>query len=152
MLLHGGETALVVALGGDRKARVVAHTLHFHGHSIFDVHQMTDEQFLAVPGIGDTSLARIRAAIPGPDLAAPGPIGAALAALEALARKIPTIITEAMDQDRYTLAPPAADLRSRLTDAVRSTLHQDLPGDMAEHVTEAVLTALQDGSTSEEAS
>ncbi|WP_405699061.1 DUF6085 family protein [Streptomyces sp. NBC_01383] len=67
MLLCGGETALVQALGGDRKARVVAHTLHFHGCSIFDVRRMTDEQFFAVPGIAETSLARIRAAFPAPE-------------------------------------------------------------------------------------
>ncbi|WP_405510572.1 hypothetical protein OG323_05955 [Streptomyces cyaneofuscatus] len=66
MLLHGGDTALVLALGGDRKARVVAHTLHFHGCSIFDVRRMTDEEFRAVPGIGDTSLAAIRRAFPKP--------------------------------------------------------------------------------------
>ncbi|MFI1525530.1 hypothetical protein [Streptomyces griseus] len=64
MLLHGGETALVEALGGGRKARVIAHTLHFHGCSVFDVRRMTDEEFLAVPGIGDTSLATIRRAFP----------------------------------------------------------------------------------------
>ncbi|MET9445330.1 hypothetical protein [Streptomyces sp. NPDC006610] len=66
-LLHGGEAALAQVLGNNRPAQVVAHTLHFHGHSLADVRRMTDEQLLAVPGIGETSLARIRAAIPAPE-------------------------------------------------------------------------------------
>ena len=68
-LLHGGEAALTQLLGNNRAAGVVAHTLHFHGHSLADVRRMTDDQLLAVPGIGQTSLARIRAAFPAPELA-----------------------------------------------------------------------------------
>ncbi|MBH0242442.1 hypothetical protein I3W98_05990 [Streptomyces cavourensis] len=63
-LLHGGEEALAQALGGDRTARVIAYNLHCHGHSLADVRRMTDEEFRAVPGIGDTSLATIRQAFP----------------------------------------------------------------------------------------
>ncbi|MGQ4733312.1 hypothetical protein ACUN3E_37355 [Streptomyces sp. Ju416(a)] len=63
-LLHGGEAALAQALGGDRTARVIAHTLTIHGRSLADVRRMTDEEFRAVPGIGDTSLATIRQAFP----------------------------------------------------------------------------------------
>ncbi|HEX5565875.1 MAG TPA: DUF6085 family protein, partial [Streptomyces sp.] len=78
-LLHGGEAALTQLLGGNRLASVVAHTLHFHGHSLADVRRMTDAQLLAVPGIGETSFARIRAAIPAPE---PVPDGVALDALQ----------------------------------------------------------------------
>ncbi|MFE7485446.1 hypothetical protein [Streptomyces sp. NPDC057552] len=63
-LLHGGEAALVQALGGDRTGRLIAYNLHCHGHSLADVRRMTDEEFRAVPGIGDTSLATIRRAFP----------------------------------------------------------------------------------------
>ncbi|MFI7329377.1 hypothetical protein ACIBQ3_32660 [Streptomyces rubiginosohelvolus] len=63
-LLHGGEAALVQALGGDRTARLIAYNLHCHGHSLADVRRMTDDEFRAVPGIGDTSLATIRRAFP----------------------------------------------------------------------------------------
>ncbi|MFE7233890.1 hypothetical protein ACFVAF_25135 [Streptomyces sp. NPDC057596] len=66
-LLQGGEAALAQLLGGNRPASVVAHTLTAHGHSLADVRRMTDEQLLAVPGIGEPSLARIRAAIPAPE-------------------------------------------------------------------------------------
>lgn len=64
-LLHGGEAALVQALGGDRTARLIAYNLHCHGHSLADVRRMTDDEFRAVPGIGDTTLATIRQAFPG---------------------------------------------------------------------------------------
>jgi len=63
-LLHGGEAALVQALGGGRTAHVIAHTLTAHGYSLSDVRRMTDEEFRAVPGVGDTSLATIRRAFP----------------------------------------------------------------------------------------
>ncbi|MDP9953181.1 MULTISPECIES: DUF6085 family protein [Streptomyces] len=63
-LLHGGEEALVQALGGGRTAHIIAHTLTVHGHSLADVRRMSDEEFRAVPGIGDTSLATIRRAFP----------------------------------------------------------------------------------------
>jgi hypothetical protein len=108
MLLSGGETALVQALGGDRKARVVAHTLHFHGCSIFDVRRMTDEQFLAVPGIGAESLARIRRAFP------PQPLGRsrdartrAGEALVALGHRIPETFAKGLTRDDYNLAKVA---------------------------------------------
>ncbi|MFJ6363414.1 hypothetical protein ACIQIE_19820 [Streptomyces globisporus] len=65
-MLHGGEEALVHALGGGRTAHVIAHNLTVHGHSLGDVRRMTDEEFRAVPGIGDTSLATIRRAFPTP--------------------------------------------------------------------------------------
>ncbi|WP_103512878.1 hypothetical protein [Streptomyces sp. SM13] len=65
-LLHGGEEALAQALGGDRTARVIAYNLHCHGYSLADVRRMSDEEFRAVPGIGDTTLATIRRAFPEP--------------------------------------------------------------------------------------
>ncbi|MEV5619370.1 hypothetical protein [Streptomyces bacillaris] len=61
-MLHGGEEALVHALGGGRTANVIAHNLTAHGHSLADVRRMTDDELRAVPGIGDTSLATIRRA------------------------------------------------------------------------------------------
>lgn len=70
-LLHGeSEGALAAFLGGGRPAQVVARTLHSRGHALDDVRHMTDEQFLAVPGIGETSLAIIRAAVPTPTASA----------------------------------------------------------------------------------
>ncbi|MEU3432392.1 hypothetical protein [Streptomyces sp. NPDC006863] len=63
-LLHSGEEALAQALGGDRTARIIAYNLHCHGHTLADVRRMTDDEFRAVPGIGDTSLATIRRAFP----------------------------------------------------------------------------------------
>ncbi|MFJ6566658.1 hypothetical protein ACIQNU_04510 [Streptomyces sp. NPDC091292] len=83
-LLRGGETALVQALGGGRKAIVIAHTLHFHGHSLADVRRLTDEELLAVPGIGDTSLGRNRRAFPAP---APGRDRVALDTLQLIFRR-----------------------------------------------------------------
>lgn len=99
MLLHGGETALVQALGGGRKARVIAYTLHFHGCSVFDVRRMTDEEFRAVPGIGDTSLATIRQAFP---TQAPS---RARDVLASLGRRIPETLAKGIGRDEYALAP-----------------------------------------------
>ncbi|MER5694903.1 DUF6085 family protein [Streptomyces mirabilis] len=66
-LLHGdAQDQLARALGRERAARVIAHTLHAHGHTLAAVQSMTDEQLLAVPGIQETSLALIRARIPAP--------------------------------------------------------------------------------------
>ncbi|MFJ3089013.1 hypothetical protein [Streptomyces sp. NPDC086838] len=110
MLLHGGETALVQALGGDRKARVIAHTLHFHGYSIFDVRRMTDEEFLAVPGVGETSLARIRHAFPAPPPEEPQrPPARAGDVLFDLARRIHETLAKGIDRDGYALAPSASE-------------------------------------------
>ncbi|MYX67345.1 hypothetical protein K388_05598 [Streptomyces sp. KhCrAH-43] len=66
-LLHGKESdfALSQTLGG-RPMRLVALVLHAYGCSIDDVRRMTDEEFLAVPGIGREGLARIRCAFPAP--------------------------------------------------------------------------------------
>jgi hypothetical protein len=67
------EQNLVHALGGDRTAQTIAHTLTVHGHTLNAVRTMTYAELLAVPGIGGTSLARIRAAldgVPEPDAAA----------------------------------------------------------------------------------
>ncbi|MFI5739204.1 DUF6085 family protein [Streptomyces anulatus] len=106
MLLHGGETALVQALGGDRKARVIAHTLHFHGCSVFDVRRMTDEEFRAVPGIGDTSLATIRRAFPESKPTEPQqPPSRAGDVLAALGRRIPETLAKGISRDDYALAP-----------------------------------------------
>jgi hypothetical protein len=67
------EQNLVHALGGDRTAQTIAHTLTVHGHTLNAVRTMTYAELLAVPGIGGPSLARIRAAldgVPEPDAAA----------------------------------------------------------------------------------
>ncbi|MGQ4353145.1 hypothetical protein [Streptomyces drozdowiczii] len=114
MLLHGGETALVHALGGDRKARVIAHTLHFHGCSIFDVRRMTDEEFLAVPGVGETSLARIRHAFPAPPPKEPQRSPARAGdVLATLGRRIHETLAKGIDRDGYALAPSASAPRLR---------------------------------------
>ncbi|WP_405461708.1 hypothetical protein OG786_29560 [Streptomyces sp. NBC_00101] len=110
MLLSGGDTALVQALGGDRKARVVAHALHFHGHSIFDVHHMTDEEFLAVPGIGETSLARIRRAFPARPAGKPQQSpGRAADVLAALGNRASEALAKGLSRDDYALAPAATE-------------------------------------------
>ncbi|MGW2170378.1 hypothetical protein ACWC1C_07580 [Streptomyces sp. NPDC001705] len=54
---------LAAALGGDRTASVIAHTLHLYGRTLADVQAMTDEELLAIPGLGATSLATIRLTI-----------------------------------------------------------------------------------------
>ncbi|WP_411096001.1 hypothetical protein [Streptomyces sp. 020-2-3H-GM] len=102
-LLHGGESALVQALGGGRTAHVIAHTLTVHGHSLADVRRMSDEEFRAVPGIGDTSLATIRRAFPGQP---PRRAGDALATL---ARRVSETLTKGLDRDNYALAPSASE-------------------------------------------
>lgn len=56
---------LAALLGGDRGARVIAYTLGSHGYSTAAVQGMSDAQLLAIPGIGETSLARIRRHVPG---------------------------------------------------------------------------------------
>ncbi|MEW1630859.1 hypothetical protein AB0387_26295 [Streptomyces sp. NPDC089173] len=98
-LLHGGEEALVQALGGGRTAHVIAHNLTAHGHSLADVRRMTDEEFRAVPGIGDTSLATIRRAFPEQSPRRAGDI------LAALGRRIPETLAKGIDRDDYALAP-----------------------------------------------
>lgn len=98
-MLRGGETALIQALGRDRTARVVAHTLTAHGLTLADVRRMTDEEFRAVPGIGDTSLATIRQVFPTQP---PNRAGDALAAL---GRQIPETLAKGISRDDYALAP-----------------------------------------------
>ena len=66
VLYGGNEAALTRVFGGDRTASVIAHTLNAHGHSIARVRYMTDAELLAVPGLGETSLATIRNAFPNP--------------------------------------------------------------------------------------
>ncbi|MDX3183476.1 DUF6085 family protein [Streptomyces sp. ME02-7008A-1] len=98
-LLRGGEEALVQALGGDRTARLIAYNLHCHGHSLADVRRMTDEEFRAVPGIGDTSLATIRRAFPAQSPSRAGDI------LAALGRRVSETLAKGLDRDNYALAP-----------------------------------------------
>ncbi|MFJ6487127.1 hypothetical protein [Streptomyces californicus] len=98
-LLHGGEEALVHALGGDRTARVIAYNLHCHGHSLADVRRMSDEEFRAVPGIGDTSLATIRRAFPEQPPSRAGDV------LTALGRRVPETLAKGISRDDYALAP-----------------------------------------------
>jgi hypothetical protein len=85
------EQNLVHALGGDRTAQTIAHTLTVHGHTLNAVRTMTYAELLAVPGIGGTSLARIRAAldgVPEPDAAAATRPGeAAIARVRVLHRR-----------------------------------------------------------------
>jgi hypothetical protein len=59
------EQDLARALGGDRTAEIIAHTLTTHGHTLNAVRTMTYAELLAIPGIGGPSLARIRAALDG---------------------------------------------------------------------------------------
>ncbi|WP_445023572.1 hypothetical protein [[Kitasatospora] papulosa] len=97
-------------MGGGRTARVIAHTLTFHGHSLADVRRMTDEEFRAVPGIGDTSLARIRCAFTAPPSTEPErPASGAGDILGALGPQIPETLTKGLDRDSYALAPAPAD-------------------------------------------
>jgi hypothetical protein len=65
-LLHGKESvhALAQLLGGDGPAHGMALCLSAHKRSAADVRQMADEELLAVPGLNEASLARIRAALP----------------------------------------------------------------------------------------
>ncbi|WP_145503124.1 hypothetical protein [Streptomyces sp. CFMR 7] len=65
-MLRGGEEALAQALGGDRTAHIIGHNLNSHGCTLAHVRRMTDKEFLGVPGIGHTSLRRIRRAFPVP--------------------------------------------------------------------------------------
>jgi hypothetical protein len=85
------EQDLTRALGGDRTAEIIAHTLTVHGHTLNAVRTMTYAELLAVPGIGGTSLARIRAAldgVPEPDAAAATRPGeAAIARVRVLHRR-----------------------------------------------------------------
>ncbi|MFI7890860.1 DUF6085 family protein [Streptomyces sp. CACIS-1.16CA] len=98
-LLHGGEEALVQALGGDRTARIIAYNLHCHGHSLANVRRMTDEEFRAVPGIGDTTLATIRRAFPAQPPSHPRDV------LASLGRRIPETLAKGASRDDYALAP-----------------------------------------------
>jgi hypothetical protein len=58
--------ALVAALGSDGIAEVIAAALTVHGHDLAAVRLMTDAALLAVAGIDDTYLARIRQHFPAP--------------------------------------------------------------------------------------
>lgn len=98
-MLHGGEEALVHALGGGRTAHVIAHTLTAHGHSLADVRRMTDDEFRVVPGIGDTSLATIRRAFPGQPPSRAGEV------LAALGRRIDKTLAKGVSRDDCALAP-----------------------------------------------
>lgn len=102
-LLHGGEEALVQALGGGRTAHVIAHTLTTHGHSLADVRRMSDEELRAVPGIGDTSLATIRRAFPEQPPSRAGDV------LAALGRRVSETLTRGLDRNNYALAPSASE-------------------------------------------
>ncbi|MCQ1575363.1 hypothetical protein [Streptomyces parvus] len=105
-LLHGGEEALAQALGGDRTARIIAYNLHCHGHSLADVRRMTDKEFLGVPGIGHTSLRRIRRVLPEPKPAEPQPSPTRAGdVLAALGRRIPETLAQGISCDDYPLAP-----------------------------------------------
>lgn len=92
------EQQLVHALGGDRTAKTIAHTLTVHGHTLDAVRTMTYAELLAVPGIGGPSLARIRAALDG----APEPDGTDQAEAEEQPLTVPrstaTALHEALGQ------------------------------------------------------
>lgn len=119
-LLHGQEASLVQLLGGNRPAQAVAHTLHFHGHSLADVRRMTDEQLLAVPGIGETSLARIRRVLPAPSVA--DLIDAALDGAERPSEHGPVIGTASIALDVQATPHAGLDsLRQHAATAARKT-------------------------------
>ncbi|WP_461707338.1 hypothetical protein [Streptomyces prasinus] len=98
-LLHGRDSVYAIgqALGGGRVARLIAYALASHEHSLADVRRMTDEQLRAIPGIGDESLARIRAAIPAPEAVSPAVDATVLAALR--------IALTRADEGGYELSP-----------------------------------------------
>ncbi|WP_406145084.1 hypothetical protein [Streptomyces anulatus] len=105
-LLHGGEAALVQALGGGRTAHVIAHNLNVHGYSLSDVRRMTDEEFRAVPGVGDTSLATIRRAFPAHPADGPQqPPSRTGDVFAALGRRIGKTLAKGISRDDYALAP-----------------------------------------------
>lgn len=79
-LLHGGEAALARLLGGGGGAgRGIAGMLTQYGFTLAKLPHATDAQLLAVPGIGETSLATIRRAFPASE---PVPDCVALDALQ----------------------------------------------------------------------
>lgn len=78
-LLHGEEAALARLLGGGGAGRGIAGMLTQYGFTLAKLPHATDAQLLAVPGIGETSLARIRRAFP---TSSPGPTCVALDALQ----------------------------------------------------------------------
>jgi hypothetical protein len=103
-LLHGRESvyALSQALGGP-SMHLIALALSAHGCSLADVRRMSDEEFRAVPGIGDTSLASIRRAFPAQPPSRAGDV------LAALGRRIPETLTKGIGHDGYALAPSASE-------------------------------------------
>lgn len=123
-LLHGGEEVLAQALGGNRTARVIAYNLHCHGHSLADVRRMTDDEFRAVPGIGDTSLATIRQVFPEKLPSRAGDI------LAALGSRIPETLAKGISRDDYALAPapePPVVATARIQLDVDAPATVDLP-------------------------
>lgn len=63
-LLRGGEAAMAALLGGGRLGRILAETLAASGVTYAKLPRATDAELLAIPGIGETSLARIREVFP----------------------------------------------------------------------------------------
>ncbi|MFF3928601.1 hypothetical protein [Streptomyces hirsutus] len=152
---------LAAALGGDRTASVIAHTLHMYGRTLTDVQIMSDEELLAIPGIGDLSLSTIRARLGGPGRAPllekiADEIGrtdllvwptarryeAAAAALAAVDREMPLIRAQAarlepaiIEQERL------AEHVCRLETAIREVLY--ICGDRGSDVQDILRPALE---------
>ncbi|MFD3523871.1 hypothetical protein [Streptomyces sp. NPDC058653] len=63
-LLHGEEAALAELLGGEPAGRGIAGMLTMYGFTFPKLRHATDADLMAVPGIGEESLARIRQAFP----------------------------------------------------------------------------------------
>jgi len=131
-LLHGRDSVYAIgqALGGDRASRFIAYALAAHERSLSDLRRMTDEQFRAIPGIGDESLARIRAAIPAPEPAPAGAEGAeaakttrVFAALHQSAEQDVTRVIDLYEQWVKAGPPPLGVLINRWWDARLAELH-----------------------------
>ncbi|MBZ6290436.1 helix-hairpin-helix domain-containing protein [Streptomyces olivaceus] len=103
-LLHGQDSVYAIgrALGGTRVARMIAYAIAAHGRSLADVQRMTDEELRAIPGIGNESLSRIRAAIPAPS---PGEQAAPVVGRARIALDVSPGLADGIDRDRRSVLP-----------------------------------------------
>lgn len=119
-LLHGKESVFALSriLGGGFAAHFTALKLHAYKCSSADLPNMTDEQLLRLPGIGEGHLARIRAVFPAPT---PGEASDAEAQLASL--------REGLHRFRYALDSRVG--RETTTDFMREMLNAilDDPGE-----------------------
>ncbi|TFI30174.1 hypothetical protein E4P36_05360 [Streptomyces sp. 4R-3d] len=114
-LLHGEEAALAELLGGGPAGRGIAGMLTMYGFSFPKLRHATDADLMAVPGIGEESLAVIRRAFPA--VAEPDPVAE-------LAR-----LREGLHKFRYALVSRAG--RETTIDFMRALLDDVLkyPGE-----------------------